>query len=145
MDSTAVASYGGVSSRKSTMPSAMLSREEKISFNEKDYAVKKMALGQYAKFSEKLEELLPNKAAMLALIQGSPADRIETILSLFKAAPEKLAELTSIASGISRDEILDATPDEVLDLLETVYRINEIDKLGERVKKVLSLGNSAQA
>jgi hypothetical protein len=122
------------------MPTVAVSREQKLEFNNKTYLVKKMTLGQYAKFSQKLEELLPDKEQMEALMVGEPAERIQALMDLFKRAPVRFAELMEIASNIPLEQLLEATPDEVFDLAGVVYEFNEIDRLGDRIKKVLSLG-----
>jgi hypothetical protein len=117
-----------------------------IRFAERPFQVRKMSLGQYAEFSAKLEELLPSREDMESLIQGSAADRMQMVMAIFKRAPLRFGELMHIATKIPLETLMEATPDEVLDLAEQVYQLNGIDQLGERVKKVLSLGQTgAQA
>jgi hypothetical protein len=122
------------------MPTVAVSREQKLEFNGRTHLLRKMTLGQYAKFSQKLEELLPDRAQMQALLAGEPADRVQALMDLFKRAPERFAELMEVATGIPVEQLLESTPDEVFDLAAMVYEFNEIDRLGDRIKKVLSLG-----
>lgn len=124
------------------MSATMAVKEKKVSFAGKDYVIRKMALGKYADFSEKLEQLLPNKEEIATMIRGEAGDRIEVIMRLFKSAPRTFAELIHIATGVPEKELLEALPEEVMDLAEEVYQLNEIDKLGERVKKVLRMGQA---
>jgi hypothetical protein len=123
------------------MPTIAVSRERRIEFNDQTYTIKKMTLGQYAKFSQKLEELLPDRQHMEALMTGEPAERIQAMMDIFKNAPMRFAELIEVAANIPVERLLEASPDEVFDLAGIVYEFNEIDKLGDRIKKVLSLGN----
>ena len=122
------------------MPSLSLPREREFKFNDKKYTVKRMTLGQYAKFMEALEGLIPNRERLATLIEGATADRFDVVMDLLKTAPNKIADLAQIASGIPAKDVLDAYPEEIFELGRQVYDINNMKELGDRIKKALSLG-----
>ena len=122
------------------MGSITLSKERKIEFNDKTHVIRRMTLGQYARFMEVLEEIIPNREQLVLLIEGATADRFEVVMGLLKNAPSKIADLAEIASGIPSDEILAAYPEELFALGQQVYDLNNMKELGDRIKKALSLG-----
>ena len=124
------------------MPTIALSREKEIKFNEKSYVVKRMTLGQYARFMEVLQEVIPGREKLVTLIEGATADRFEVVLDMLKTAPGKISELAHIASGIPSEDVLNAYPEELFELGNQIYQINNLGELGGRIKKVLSLGQA---
>ncbi len=88
--------------------------------------VKKVALGDFAKLSVLLESLMVDGMQGSKLLDGSDP---KAILELLKTAPHKLAEIVALLSTFSKEQVLQADLDTVVEVLMESWQLNNLVKM----------------
>lgn len=116
------------------MDSVLGNQPKEYTFNGKTILIKKLTFRQYIKLGECLEKVVQNKGLMDKFSTGIPVDFIQGVIGTLQFAPDVISDVLTITTGLSKDEVLDAIPDEVTALLIEVWKMNDLIDL---VKKNL--------
>lgn len=108
-----------------------LPRESSVSLGGRLVTFKKMPFGQYGRVMEAATDLF-NTYDDLAKAEKS-------VISQFMGqAPEKVAKVISMATLIDAKDILDADPEEVIALFEEIFKLNNLQKILDQLKNIVS-------
>lgn len=126
------------------MESVILPPGKKVSFNGKEYQVKPLPIRKYKVLLEKVAEIVD--LSDLKALMGEESANSGVALRKFADAPDKLAEICELATGITKDEVLDGDIEQVIGLLIATIQVNNIIKVfTDAIKKIKgSAGEEAQ-
>ena len=114
----------------------------KVKINEKEFEVKKLALGRYAEFLEALEKL-PKEAIGeiwgLDKVKDDDAQTLVRVLSILRQAKDQVFQVLSIATNVPVKVLIDeAGIDDAAKLIKAVFEVNDFklvkNEIGALVK-----------
>lgn len=90
-------------------------------FNGREIQIKPLKVGQLPAFARAIK---PLGGAIEAIATGTAALDVAMLLGMIGDHGESVIEAVAVATGLSRDEINDATPDQLVELVVVVLKVN---------------------
>ncbi len=103
----------------------------KIKINEKEFEVKKLALGRYAEFLEALEKLPKEAVSKIWALDKTKDDDAQTLLAVFsviRQSKDQVFDVLSIATGVPVKVLTDeAGIDDAAKLIRAIFEVNDFE------------------
>ena len=97
--------------------------------------VKKIALGDFAKLAGMVEEILKGGGVLNDITSEAGT---QALLAKLKDAPEKIADIVSLVSSFTKEQILESDIESVMDILAEAWKLNNLVKMfSGAVKKAM--------
>lgn len=110
---------------------------------EHEGAVKKIALGNLAKVAEMIDAMIAAGHQVGNLDDGTSA---ASFLEALKTAPEKVADIVCVISTFTKDQIMQAEVESVVEVLLKGWELNNLVKLLKgAIKKAMGAQDAPQA
>lgn len=115
----------------------------KIKINEKEFEVKKLALGRYAEFLEALEKL-PKEAISeiwgLDKVKDDDARTLVGILSVLRKSKDQVFQVLSIATNVPVEVLMnEAGIDDGARLIRAVFEVNDFNLVKNEIGALVKI------
>lgn len=119
------------------MESKVLPKTTEVEFAGKTVVLRKLTLGKYAELSRMISSL-GTAVDLEAFSSEDTAKIMKSVLTLLETAPEKIAEIGELISGVEKQILLDSEAEEVIDLIVAGWKLNNVIALfKDTAKKVM--------
>ncbi len=112
-----------------------------VHFRGQDITIRELSLRKIGALAEIMEGLA-NQFDKEALESEDMQRIVPAVSHLIQSAPDKIVALVKLGADVTDDDILDATPRELMDLFIHIWQINNLAEMFQ--KKVQSLLPSGQ-
>jgi hypothetical protein len=95
--------------------------ETSATFNGREIQIRPLTVGQLPGFARAIK---PISGAIESIATGNSAPDLFSILTMVAEHGDKVVEAVSIATGVKAEELLAATPDQLIELVVVALRVN---------------------
>lgn len=111
-------------------------------FNGRELQIRPLTVGQLPGFARAIK---PISGAIEAIASGKAAPDLFTILAMVAEHGEAVVDAVSIATGVARDELMAATPDQLIELAVAAVKVNADFFKGRLTPAILAAVKKAAA
>jgi len=103
-------------------------RMKPVQFMGKDIIVRELSLRKIGKLADAVEGLA-GQLDRKAFVSEDMEQIVPAMIKLIRVAPEKIVEIVRLGADVAEDDVLDATPREIIGLFLEIWHVNNLLEL----------------
>lgn len=107
-------------------------KEIKIKLDDRELIIKKLPIGKYAELLKKLQNLPKNIQSLPSLDKDVIIERLPVLIA---SSEDDFYTIIEIATDLKRDEIVELSLNEVVDVVLGVIEVNKYKEIIDKIKK----------